>query len=550
MGQYFVERRGVLRGCLPHNLLEHSMSKGRPMKVLRLPLPALLVIAFAASVSAQALVTPEFIHHQGFLTDGGGVPIDATHSLTFALYSGATKVWEETHPSVSIDDGVFDIALGSQTPFDTLTFNQIYTLGIKIDGGTELSPRTSLGRSPYALNLRGIRVEPNRGNQDAAPSIIGGDRRNRRHDESEAVTIAGGGGIADGGTGSEPLFHYASASFATIGGGLGNTAGQWSTVSGGAKNFADDYFATVGGGTLNTAGDFYATVPGGRRNKAIGEAAFAAGQGAQALHDATFVWHSTTSNTDSLVSTGPNQFIIGASGGVGIGTNAPDRMLHLSGDDAVIRVDRDQGVGGASILLHQYAPGAPTAPWNSFVMVSSATSSGVGAFEIRDLGSAVSGGGALRMRINDAGFVGLNTGSAAYPLQVGTAGNTSTGNGAYVTTGGVWADASSRTFKTNFEDVDPHDILERLAALPIATWEYKDSDEGRHMGPVAEDFHEAFRLGDNERYISGTDARGVSMAAIQALYELVREQQAVIDAQRGVIEDYGDRLATLEARMR
>jgi hypothetical protein len=40
------------------------------------------------------------------------------------------------------------------------------------------------------------------------------------------------------------------------------------------------------------------------------------------------------------------------------------------------------------------------------------------------------------------------------------------------------------------------------------------------------------------------------MAAIQALYELVREQQAVIDAQRGVIEDYGDRLATLEARMR
>ena len=145
------------------------------------------------------------------------------------------------------------------------------------------------------------------------------------------------------------------------------------------------------------------------------------------------------------------------------------------------------------------------------------------------------------MEIEADGKVGLMNTSPSYPLQVGTAGNTSTGNGAYVTTGGVWTDASSRTFKTNFEGVDSNDILERLAALPIATWEYKDSDEGRHMGPVAEDFHEAFGLGDNDHYISGTDARGVSMAAIQGLYELVREQH-------DLIVDLRERVAELENR--
>jgi len=62
------------------------------------------------------------------------------------------------------------------------------------------------------------------------------------------------------------------------------------------------------------------------------------------------------------------------------------------------------------------------------------------------------------------------------------------------------------------------------------------------MGPVAEDFHGAFGLGDNERYISGTDARGVSMAAIQGLYNLVREQQATIAAQN-------ERIAALESRL-
>jgi hypothetical protein len=345
---------------------------------MRLYLQSLIVAAIVQVpfvTFAQALVTPELISHQGFLTDSLGSPVNSSYPMTFALYSGATKVWQETHASVSIDQGLFNVLLGSQTAFDTLSFGYLYTLGIKVNGGPELSPRSPLGRSPYALNLRGIRIEPNEVNLDAAPSIIAGDRRNGKDDSAEAVTISGGGGIEFVEGPLAELFNYGSGHYATIGGGLGNTAGQWSTVGGGVRNLADEYYATVGGGTLNIADGFYATVPGGRRNKAVGEAAFAAGQGAQAIHNATFVWNSTTSNNDSLKSTAANQFIIGASGGVGIGTNAPLTQLHVvdnlnasaSAPNHVALIDNTSTGSGADVLALRIGRDTNPGNTNSFI---------------------------------------------------------------------------------------------------------------------------------------------------------------------------------------
>ena len=40
-----------------------------------------------------------------------------------------------------------------------------------------------------------------------------------------------------------------------------------------------------------------------------------------------------------------------------------------------------------------------------------------------------------------------------------------------------------------------------------------------HVGPVAQDFHTAFQLGGDERFIHTGDAVGVSLVAIQALAE-------------------------------
>ncbi len=122
--------------------------------------------------------------------------------------------------------------------------------------------------------------------------------------------------------------------YATVGGGLSNTArDSYSTVGGGKNNTAGGALATVGGGELNTAWGVYATVPGGYQNAAGGALSFAAGYRAKANHTGTFVWADST-NAD-FQSTGPDQFLIRASGGVGIGTtNTSGFNLAVNGSAA------------------------------------------------------------------------------------------------------------------------------------------------------------------------------------------------------------------------
>ena len=70
-------------------------------------------------------------------------------------------------------------------------------------------------------------------------------------------------------------------------------------------------------------------MPGGRSNTAAGYYSFAAGRRAKANHDGTFVF---TDNTDAdFSSTAVGQFLIRASGGVGIGTTSPKSKLQVDG---------------------------------------------------------------------------------------------------------------------------------------------------------------------------------------------------------------------------
>jgi hypothetical protein len=108
-----------------------------------------------------------------------------------------------------------------------------------------------------------------------------------------------------------------------------------------------------------------------------------------------------------------------------------------------------------------------------------------------------------------------------------TAGNTVVAwNGARLTDGGVWANASDKNRKTDFQDVDPIKILDRVAALPVREWRYTNEVASvKHLGPTAQDFQNAFGLGTDETSIGTLDADGVALAAIQGLNRKVEEKE-------------------------
>jgi hypothetical protein len=81
--------------------------------------------------------------------------------------------------------------------------------------------------------------------------------------------------------------------------------------------------------------------------------------------------------------------------------------------------------------------------------------------------------------------------------------------------------------------VNGYEILEKLAGLPISSWNYVfDEATVRHLGPMAQDFAAAFGLGNDDKVINMVDANGVVMVAIQALYRRVQALEAEVEALR------------------
>jgi len=103
--------------------------------------------------------------------------------------------------------------------------------------------------------------------------------------------------------------------------------------------------------------------------------------------------------------------------------------------------------------------------------------------------------------------------------------------------GGSWSSLSDRARKENFAAVDPVMVLQKVAGLPIQTWNYKTQDPSiRHIGPTAQDFRAAFGLGENDTTINTVDADGTALAAIQGLHVLLQQQGETIKQLQQEIE--------------
>ncbi len=120
--------------------------------------------------------------------------------------------------------------------------------------------------------------------------------------------------------------------------------------------------------------------------------------------------------------------------------------------------------------------------------------------------------------------------------------------------GTTWNNASDRNLKTAFASISPAQVLQNLLSLPVQSWQYKsDSAGSRHIGPVAQDFHAAFAVGDDDRHISTVDEGGVALVAIQGLNQKLEEQLQKKDAQIAALQKERDaqqgQLAAVQEQM-
>ncbi len=108
--------------------------------------------------------------------------------------------------------------------------------------------------------------------------------------------------------------------------------------------------------------------------------------------------------------------------------------------------------------------------------------------------------------------------------------NTNATVGVFLAAGsGSWTTLSDRNAKENWSPVDAQTVLEKVAALPLATWNYKSQATSvRHIGPMAQDFKAAFAVGESETGITTVDADGVALAAIQGLNQKVEAENAAL----------------------
>ena len=202
----------------------------------------------------------------------------------------------------------------------SLTGNAGTIAGSNFVGTTDNQPLQLWANGSRALLLDGTV-------NAAQPNVIGGSGSN-----SVATGVFGstiGGGFKN--------IIQTNANDSTVGGGVQNTIqtnARDAVISGGFNNTiqSNAIFSAVGGGNGNTiqTNAQYAVVPGGFNNIAAGKYSFAAGQQAQALYQGNFVWADSTATP--FTSSDSNQFLVRATGGVGINTNNPNGVaLNVNG---------------------------------------------------------------------------------------------------------------------------------------------------------------------------------------------------------------------------
>lgn len=410
--------------------------------------------------------------------------------------------------TISTTSAESTIAGGNQNTIHSNAFRSVIGGGYRNSVGTNCDTSTISG-----------------GTQNSAggnAAFIGGGSLNRANGSSSTMaggydnTVDGAVSFIGGGARNRVISIFSVAS-----GGENNTvSGDYSNIGGGLQNLASGSGASIGGGTANGATADSATVPGGSDNFARGRHSFAAGRGARALHDGSFVWadrQGVGAIPTPFESIAPNQFNVRASGGIRLEGNVSifgQNALKAIGYQPFVTLDDSSDPGSYGRI--QIA--------NRELVLRGHSVGSLGTYATGDRA-------AIRW---DTSSVDLNTstlckinGTGGRYFWIGLLGArlVATSTGAGLSLGGVWENASDRKRKTDFEPLDKRAILRVLAGVPVERWRYTNEPAHvRHIGPTAQDFKAAFGLGTDDKSIGTVDADGVALAAIQGLNEVVAEK--------------------------
>jgi hypothetical protein len=119
---------------------------------------AFLVLAMLFASSSLHAVTLQLISHQGRLTTAAGVPVaDGAYLMKFQIYGdslGGVALWNSGFQSLQVAGGLFSYILGKDVlfPADLFTVSPDRWLGITVGVDPEITPRTRMVGSAYALH--------------------------------------------------------------------------------------------------------------------------------------------------------------------------------------------------------------------------------------------------------------------------------------------------------------------------------------------------------------------------------------------------------------
>ena len=243
----------------------------------------------------------------------------------------------------------------------------------------------------------------------------------------------------------------------------------------------------------------------------------------------------------TILGNAPNHALfVDAAGRLGLGTATPVLQLHQSSADTpAMRMEQNGGgftpqtwdiagneanffvrdVTGGSRLPFRIRPGAPTSSIdiNSAGQVGVGTASPSARIHVQQNAPLAEPVVALKVRNNDAS------------VPAGTEDRFTVDSAGNVTARGTISQLSSRSAKEHFEEPPAHVLLARLETLRVPSWSYIGAAAGeRHIGPVAEEFHAAFQVGGDPRFLAPADVAGVALASVKALQSEVQARDARI----------------------